>query len=256
MLVKINRNSRKEVGLGWKPGRGTNPQKFRASAVLPKKLPERVDRKWWANGWWGDQGLNTYSSSECVIYSWEHAIHDGPVTPRKKRKINIVKPILDPTTAYIEGQGIDGTDPNDKESGLTCYAGAEVFKRHGIIGEYRWGETVDEIVHWLLEVGPVLRGAPWYNDDFELRSNGLLLRTGGVAGGHQTKGDAANTDSEIVWFKNSWSREWGNPRSQHPSGSAERGFYAMSFDQIESDLRNDGAEYCMYRELPSEERIA
>lgn len=251
MLIQI-RGRDKHVGLGWKPGRGTNPQAYRAAAVLPKRIsPDIRRRRWNANGWWGDQG----STSQCVIYSWLHAIHDGPVTPKHPVKSSYVKPIVLPDTLYQEGQGIDGTPIGDVESGLTCEAGARVMRNHGLIGEYRWAETVDEIVKWLLTVGPVLRGSNWYWDDFEPSPSGLLTLTGGIAGGHQTKGDGADRDQELVWFKNSWGRVWGGARTLHPSGGAQRGFYAMTFEQIRNDLENEGAEYCMYRELPSVDRI-
>lgn len=251
MLIQI-RGREKHVGLGWKPGRGTRPEDFRASAVLPRKMPADVTlKRWWANGWWGDQG----NTSQCVIYSWLHGIHDGPVTPKHRSKLRFMKPIVDPTVAYVEGQNIDGTDPSDTESGLTCNAGAQVFLRRKMIGEYRWGETAEEVINWLLLVGPVMRGSNWYWDDFEPASTGLLTMTGGVAGGHQTKGDAADKVEELAWFKNSWSRTWGGARTTHPSGKAQRGFYCMTFDQIENDIKNEGAEYCMYRELPTTERI-
>ena len=256
MLIRLRGNIPKQVGLGWKPGRGTNPQAFRSGAVLPKQGMITHGRKlWWANGWWGDQGLQEYSKSECTIFGSLHAIHDGPITPKKRPYARIIKPIRDPNKLYIRGQQIDGTDPADRESGLTCDAAAKVFREEGLIGEWRWAESVDEAVNWLLNVGPATIGKPWWWDDFELAPSGLLRMSGGYAGGHLTKMDGVDTINEVVWDKNSWSRQWGHARSLHPSGGAKRGFYGMTFKQLDNLLTNEGAEICMFRELPSMERL-
>jgi hypothetical protein len=223
-------------GLGWKPGRGTAPERFLLRAAPPPPAPPELRRRaWWRQGWWGDQK----TTSQCVIYSWLHALHDGPLTPKEKLRLRAApKPLAAPTPLYQEGQAIDGTPTWDVDSGLTCNAGAQVMKRHGWIGEYRWAETVDEVVNHLLVAGPVLIGAWWYDSMFDVGPDGKMEMDGALAGGHQWVMSAVDLDRERFDNKNSWNRSWGR-----------RGMFYSSFRQVERMLA-EGAEICCYRELP------
>jgi hypothetical protein len=51
-----------------------------------------------------------------------------------------------PTRLYQLGQDIDGTPRSDVDSGLTSDAAAQVMKREGYVGEYRWGQNLDEVL--------------------------------------------------------------------------------------------------------------
>jgi hypothetical protein len=222
-----------EHGLGWKPGRGTAPRMLSAIA-LPE--PEVERKMWWMSGWWGDQG----GTSQCVIYSWLHALHDGPLTPKRglRAKLAAHKPIADPTTLYHEGQAIDGTPQWDVHSGLTCNAGAQVMRRHGWIGEYRWAASVDEVVRHLLVAGPVLIGAWWYDSMFDVPQSGKMVIEGSIAGGHQWVLNGVEVAEERIRAKNSWGRAWGR-----------HGSFDITFDQL-GRMLEEGAECCAYRELP------
>lgn len=217
-------------GKGWKPGMGTRPQEFRAKDVLPRRTPGITHRNWWTGGWWGDQGY----TAECTIYSWLHAIHDGPVThPYLKQK-----PLADPTTLYREGQTLDGTPHRDTYSGLTSDAAAKVMKRRGYIGEYRWALTLEEMITALLLAGPVTFGIWWREGMNHPDEKGMVRYEGEHWGaGHQFVIDGVNVDRRWFRCKNSWGRKWG-----------KTGFFLMDFDDVWQAL-DEGGEACIYREL-------
>lgn len=225
---------RRGKGLGWKKGRGSAPRLLRAAPPAP--APSFVTYKYWnANGWWGDQG----ETSECVIYSWLHVIHDGPVTPKHISRTVATKPLFDPTMLYQEAQGYDGTPITEVDSGLTCDAGAKALRAHGAIGEYRWAETLLEIENYLLTTGPMTIGANWYEPMFDPNPDGTVEVNGSIAGGHQWVLDGVNKIHRIVRCKQSWGRSWGL-----------NGFFYLTYDQLDF-LLSDGAEVCVFRELPT-----
>lgn len=219
----------RKMGLGWIKGRGSAPRKLADAPPAPAPIEVTV-KNWWANGWWGDQG----DTSQCVIYSWLHTIHDGPVTHK-----GVPRPIENPTALYREAQQRDGTPITEVDSGLTCDSGAAILKKHGYIGEYRWAEKLIEVINYLLTAGPMVIGAPWYEAMFTPNAKGYVTLDGGVAGGHQWVMDGINAAMRRIRCKNSWSRAWGL-----------NGFFYITFDQVEQLLDN-GAEICVYRELPT-----
>lgn len=230
MIIRRGR-ARREKGTGWIKGRGTAPRLLREVMAPVRKLP--THKFWYDNSWWGDQRM----TSQCVIYSWFHLIHDGPVIPMDAAPTN-AKPLANPTRLYQEAQILDGTDPSEVDSGLTCDAGAKVMRAHGFIGEWRWAEKVEEIVQWVLTTGPCAVGAYWYNDMFDPKPDGSIVMTGGIAGGHQWDINGVNVLDERFRDKNSWGRPWG-----------KNGRFSHTFQQMQ-DMLDEGAEVCMYRELP------
>ncbi len=213
-------------GLGWKPGRGTNPSAFRASAVLTPQ-PDVPHKYHFANGWWGDQG----ATSQCVIYSWLHVAADGPLAQRT------LPTRWNPTALYQEGQRLDRTPPWDVDSGLTCDAGAKVMRAHGLVGEYRWIEEFDELLDALV-AAPVTCGAWWRQDMFTPQKGGLVTFTGRVAGGHQWVINGFNKQTQMIRHKNSWGRAWGH-----------YGHFYTTFATMREILVAGGAEICVAREL-------
>jgi hypothetical protein len=212
-------------GMGWQPGRGKKWGAFRAGDVITPST--RVSRYWNANGWWGDQGM----TSQCTIFAWLHVEHDGPITHRG------AKPLDNPTRLYQLGQAIDGTPISDVDSGLTSDAAAQVMKREGYVGEYRWALTLDEVLDCLLNAGPGTLGSWWLSGMNDPNSKGVITYTGAPLGGHQYVLNGVNKTTRLVRMKNSWGRGWGR-----------NGFSYMTFDTLDAILK-DGGEFCIAREL-------
>lgn len=191
------------------------------SAPLPKAY-----RYWNANGWWGDQG----STPQCVAYAWTHWLEDGPITQPG------TTPVVVPGQLYAAAQKVDEWE-GEAYDGTSVRAGAKVLQSLGLIAEYQWAYTLDEVARTVLEEGPMVVGTNWYDSMFEPDEAGFLEADGRLAGGHAWVIDGVNTRAAYFRMKNSWGRGWGT-----------RGFALVSFETFDRLLHEDG-EACIAKEI-------
>lgn len=188
---------------------------FLLRSILPPTT--RTHRHWNNTAWWGNQG----ATNSCVGFAFAKWIEDGPVTHSG------VAPIVNPFQIYTEAQKIDGF-PLPHE-GTTIHAAAAYLKARGVIQSYHWGQTINDVITCLLELGPVVAGVNWYRDMFHPSPTGLIKVGGSYSGGHAFKIDGVNTKTELLRIPNSWGRDWG------VSGNA-----FISFTDFERLLSEDG----------------
>jgi len=209
---------------------------FPLSAILPN-IPSNITEKyWWADGWWGDQG----SSSMCVAYSWLHFLEDGPVVQNYFH--DRPKPLLEPSRFYKECQLRDPWQ-GEQYNGTSVRAGALILKDLGIINEYRWASSVNEIKHALLTIGPMVVGTKWYSNMMKTNNKGFLDITGNDMGGHAYVINGVDIKNNFFQIKNSWGQSWGN------GGTAK-----ISFSDFEKLFRN-GGEACIAFEQVLKEQV-
>lgn len=196
--------------------------------VIPQENLPYIEKKfWWADGWHGDQGR----SSECVVYSWSHWLEDGPVIQ------NVIlgrqKPMFNTTEFYEKCQLWDQIPGNDYD-GTTVRAGAKVLQKLGIIGEYRWAKTIDEVIAVVTHIGPMVVGTRWTQNMGRPTSHRYIMRpTGNENGHHAYLINGIDNNKELFRIKNSWGRNW-----------ADRGHAYMSFRNFERVL-DDRGEACV-----------
>jgi hypothetical protein len=228
-------------GLGWKPGRGTAPDRYPMRAALEDAPPAPPTRAWWSDGAWLDQG----GTSQCTIYSWAHLLADGPLT-----QTGLVRSFGPDglTRLYEEGQGLDGTPTSERDSGLTTDAAAKVIRAHGWIQSYHWAASADDVLDAILRRGPVTLGLDWREPMFEPAPvSGLVRYTGAVAGGHQVVLDAVSRPMGVpgvkgskqrrIRVKGSWGRSFGR-----------KGFCSLLEEDLYAIMAN-GGEACLAVEV-------
>lgn len=214
-----------KLGLGRVEHVDERDKLFPLSATLPEK-PFIDSKMWWDNGWWGDQGSTSY----CTVFSWSHWMEDGPLI--QQEFIDHAKPPFDPNKLYFAFQENDGI-PGTGYAGSTVRAGAKVLKKLGVVSEYRWAASTDEMVTCLLTIGPMVVGTKWYSNMFNPDQRGYIKVGGSPAGGHAYLINGVDTVKGIFRIKNSWGKKWG-----------DNGHAYISIEDF-AKLLADGGEACM-----------
>jgi len=198
---------------------------YPVSAVLhtPPDIPNKY---WWAEGWWGNQG----SSQMCVAYSWSHWIEDGPVI--QDVIYGRTRPMFDVTQFYDACQARDPWEGNSYD-GTSVRAGAKILKTLEVISEYRWANSLQDVIDTLLMLGPMVVGTKWYKGMYTPDRKGMISPTGRQSGGHAYIIDGVDKINRVFRIKNSWGRNWG-----------KKGFAFITFDDFES-LLHDAGEACI-----------
>lgn len=198
-----------------------------AIETVEGEVPEIPRRFWWADGWWGDQG----STPMCVAFSWQHYLEDGPViqdTLTENRK----KPFYTPKDFYDLCQEHDRW-PGKNYDGTSVRAGAKILKHLGVINEYRWAQTIEDVIKTVKYIGPMVVGTKWYSGMQTPSNDGIVKVNGRQDGGHAYILNGIDENLNLLRIKNSWGRSWG-----------KNGFAYISFDDFEKLLKN-GGEACI-----------
>ena len=114
------------------------------------------------------------------------------------------------TLIYSNATEIDpfeGTYP-PVDTGSDGLSVAKAAQALGLISGYSHAFTIDDVLA-ALTTGPVIVGVPWYSGFEDPRSDGLVVKRGPLRGGHEVCLDEIDVSSNEVWFRNSWTAEWG-----------------------------------------------
>lgn len=219
------------------PNEGLSKQALLTSRIkgtAPVGL-EKADRKYyWDSAWWGDQ--NGFAA--CTAYALVHAMADGPVTHPGQN------PVADPMTLYglIQSEDVVHGRNYGFDGGATSLAMAEVAKRVGWIGEYRWGYTLDEFVA-AIRTGPVLLGINWYSGmDTPGGRDAIIRAKGHIRGGHEILANGADFKRGLARLKQSWGRD----------NYGDRGHALLPFEDLEKLIAEDG-DVLLFRELKTDD---
>lgn len=191
-------------GLGRKFQKDERDKLYPAHQLLPKTSTPEVRSRFWTTGPILDQG----DTSQCVAYAATQLLHSSPV---------INKNTTDIYTLYKDSQKLDSPPETNDDDGTTVRSMFKVLQSLGYISNYYWANTVDIIVEYLCQIGPIEFGSDWYDNMFDYNSNTGFIKIGGsIAGGHGylLKGvnkDLVCPDKSIgaIRICNSWGTSWG-----------------------------------------------
>jgi hypothetical protein len=198
--------------------------------ALPVEKTYAVDyRYWWDDGAWLNQG----QTETCVGHAWAHWIEDSPITHPDT--------VTDPYLIYAGAQMNDEWPGIDYE-GTSVRGGAKWLQDQGIVGQYHWGFSLDDVRYAVKNLGPVIMGTNWYDDMFnpvwdDAKSRTMVRVGGKIAGGHAYVLNGINEIVGTFRLKNSWGRGWG-----------VQGRASISFEDVARLLSEDG-EACIATEV-------
>lgn len=229
-------NDSLEVGLGRLAAPDERDNLFLASALF---RPENIERKYRS---WPAHISSLYQANlpHCVAFSWMHFLVDAPQTHKAIESnagsativIRGTDIQLNTGEFYAECQRNDEW-PGEDYAGTSVRSGAKILQSLGLISEYRWAFTVEDMINCILTQGPVIVGTDWYAGMSNPDEKYFMHLTGTHEGGHAYKVDGVNIPSERFRIKNSWSPRWGN-----------RGFAFISFEDMATLLAANG-EACI-----------
>lgn len=152
-----------------------------------------TDKLWDVTGFQFDQG----ETGHCVGFGWAGWSDAEPV---KNTYVN-----AEGHAIYYEAKVIEG-HPGE-EDGAYPRDGAKAMKARARLSTYASAATMNDVLTWLRQNGPLVVGTDWTYDMFEPDANGYVKPTGSFAGGHCYLLYGVQGDTLI--FKNSWAEDWG-----------------------------------------------
>lgn len=148
--------------------------------------------------------LNQGTKPHCVAFSGKGFLTGAPIMSSDEN--------INTTELYGECQRNDEW-PGENYDGTSVRALMKVLAARGEISSYVWGQTIDELIEWILGgFGTAIVGTEWFERMDEVDSKGFVQLPGTMAtpiGGHAYR---------IVWWdrkldagliRNSWGPLWG-----------------------------------------------
>lgn len=186
-----------------------------AAARPPSEIPTR--RTW-------ELGPVTNQAPEgaCIGFGWTTALIAGPIG-----ETNVGRKVANRYgfNHYHRAKCLTG-DLSNLASGTTMRNGATVALERGLVTEYRWAASIDEVRDAVLTIGPVVVVVGWYSDMWQTDKNGLVRSTRDInkyVGGHcltlvaydPAKKIGKHPPQPMFMWRNSWGKHYGARVKKH-----------------------------------------
>lgn len=180
------------------------------------ETPKRKHRKWYSENFRMDQGR----IGQCTMASAAQLVAAGPKTQRPFTYRGMAAP-FDTVQAYCRAQQRDRDsygwtqptycqNPGAGDNGATMRSAAQELRAMEYAENFWWMQTIDEVVAYLANVGPVWLGTWWLSGMDRMDADKFVSATGQRRGGHAYLLDEIALTSEYAWVLNSWGRGWGH----------------------------------------------
>lgn len=197
-------------GLGWLPDPDPRNDDHPMRAVLrDEPRAARPTRHVWD---FPGRKLNQGSTGTCVGHAGKGHLMSAPV----QRSFHD-----DPPSAfdlYDLACTLDGFAQNDRDVdpgrtfGTTINALMKAMRQLGLISEWRWASSLDDLLDWLAFRGPVVFGVDWFDGFFVPDAEGFVTkRDTSTSSGHAfvvVGYDLTHPRPHLVCV-NSWGNAWG-----------------------------------------------
>jgi hypothetical protein len=175
-------------------------------------VPETPRSKTWFFGgapWRSGQNLDQGTEGACVGFGWTQELIASPFAKKYHTQEDGNAAAF---ALYKEAKKVDEWPGEDYE-GSSVLAGAKVLASRGLIPEYRWAFSVEDLVLAVGHHGPAVVGTDWLEGMDTWDRNGVIRATGNVRGGHcyLIRGVLLNPSfirEPVFRITNSWGDSW------------------------------------------------
>jgi hypothetical protein len=194
---------------------------FRLADYITPEMRKKAAGLTWVD-WPIQYGLNQGATPHCVGFAYGNFGVSCPV-----EQLTWTDQIGH--DIYYKAKEIDG-EPG-AENGSTTRSGVQAFMSFAKLDKniYAFASSMEDIIVWLLAVGPVITGTNWYSQMMNPDSNGRIHVGGYLAGGHEWMISGVNTVEKWFHCTNSWGEDWGI-----------NGQFTISFDDYQRLLNEQG----------------
>lgn len=172
--------------------------------------------------------LNQGNLGACVAFSWHHELAAKPVpvqgvTNELARQRYCAFQAQD----YWLGESASCGLAGPHYEGTSVIAGAQVLQQLGLILEYRWAFSLDDLILAVGYKGPAVIGVNWYEGMMHTDAKGYLHPTGSLVGGHAILANRVSIKERFFGLANTWGQGWGVKDTWGLGGSCR-----ISFDDM------------------------
>jgi hypothetical protein len=141
--------------------------------------------------------------------------------------------------------------PGEAYEGSSVNATMAVMRERGLIREWWWCKTIEELVQAIIQVGPSVIGVPWREGMYETRPDGLVEVTGRIISGHALLVNGYSPKyaklGEVFRWQNSWGPGYG--KNGH-------GYIRLDAFQSLAFTGNGEVAVSVGRQLPTQRQLA
>lgn len=188
-------------------------------AALPVGVAgsKRVSRHWTTT-----QVLDQERTNSCVGYAWKQFLYTTPLR----------------TSDGPSGLGIydcarlhdEWVDNDNADLGTSVRAGAIcLLDKYGRLKSYVFAQSLNDVILWVLNKGPVVMGTLWHVGMFYPDQDGFVQPNGPIVGGHAWLLTGLDIRTGVATAVNSWGTAWGLG-----------GKFKLRFDTLDYLLRERG----------------
>jgi hypothetical protein len=152
---------------------------------------------------------------------------------------------------YREGILFDQWIQNDHEAtgpdtglqfGSDGRSMAKALAARGVIEEYVWGWTLEDVVDWLVDRGPVMLGSVWKDSMMNVSTEGIIRvdKTAPARGGHETCLRRVDKRRGLVLLLNSWGKHFNAKGWSLKGFDCDPGEGILAFEDLHYLLREGG----------------
>ena len=164
------------------------------------KFPLGVELPLTSRKWQCDYSLDQGREGACIGYAGAHWMGSQPRPQDVSSRI---------AQRFYAGAQRNDVWPGEDYEGTSLQGLMRYWRKEGLIGEYRWIFSADDLLRTLSHLGPVIVASAWPEECFHPDPYGFIEYDGERQGGHATCWTGIDVEREYCTIQQSWGRRHG-----------------------------------------------